>query len=164
VRAPSALAAWITLTAVAIALGALVAGAFVVLPALDTGGEVDPNLARAWVAPMCLRLGAITLAGTVVAALAAPRWLPAGPSSTLGLAAASLAILDRAVVLPRLVESWTLVDLARALPMDNMAEVERLSRGHVAAAATIAVLLLVLLALGARRSSPHSAPAGPIPA
>jgi len=141
----------------AAAAGGLAIGDLVIVPGLM--GEsmlIDANQATSLVGPLHLRCTEITLAGTIVAALALPRWLGSRFATSITLLAIACAAISRLLVLPRMYDAWGKVDLVAARPIARLHEAEELARQLIWLDASLAILLLGVagcIAAGGRRAS-----------
>lgn len=133
--------------ALGLALGSIVLGHLLVVPAMQADTTlVDANLARALSEPIALRSAELGLMATVIVAAVARLWLRHHAATTLGLLAAGLAATDRFVILPRVHEGWARVDLVAMRPLDRIESAEQLTTVHQGCIAAI-VLVLVGLAV-----------------
>lgn len=131
--------------ALGLALGSIVLGHLIVVPALQGDTTlVDANLARALSEPIALRSAELGLVAAVILAAVARPWLRHHAGTTLGLAAVGLAAIDRLVILPRVHEAWARVDLVAMRPAPRIEAAEQLALVHEVA---IAAMVLVLTAL-----------------
>lgn len=134
--------------ALGLALGSLVLGHLIVVPALQADTTlVDANLARALSEPIALRSAELSLIAAVIVAAVARPWLRHHAGTTLGLIAVGLAGLDRLVILPRVHEAWARVDLVAMRPVARIDAAEQLSMVHNVALAAIALVLVGLAVL-----------------
>jgi hypothetical protein len=135
----------IGILALGLALGSIVLGQLVLVPILQANTElVDANLARALSEPLALRTAELALAAAVLLAAIARAWLRHHAGTTLGLLAVGVAAIDRFVILPRMHEAWSRVDLVAQRPIARLEAAEKLAQIHDGA---IAVLVLVLVAI-----------------
>ena len=109
--------------ALALALGGVVAGQWIIFPAIDGSGPIaDANLARALREPLELRLATIT---TLLAVLASVCLLSRADGKlplSFTLVALTLLIINRTWILPSLHEVLQRVDLVSRLPADRMGQ------------------------------------------
>jgi len=134
--------------ALGMALGAIVVGHLVLIPALT--GEatlVDANLARALSEPLALRCAEIVLAACVLLAIVARRGLEHPAAQTLALLAAGIAACDRLVLVPEVHAAWAKVDLVAMRPVAQIAGAEEITLIHQAALAALVVLLVAAAGL-----------------
>lgn len=152
-------ATFLGLVAVAIALGTLVVGRAVVVPALATHTELlDANLAKAIAGPVHLRLAEVVLAAHLVLAAFAQRLVGARWGTTVGLVLVTASAVHRFLLLPTLYEAWARADLVAGRPVARIVEAQQLELQEVVLVGTMAVLQLgVCLAVALRRPSGHSA-------
>lgn len=105
----------------AAALGAMAVGQLVVLPGLDSQGNlVDANLLTRVAAPIHLRCTEIALVGSVLLLGLVSTWLRSRLAATLALLAAMGTGVLRLVLLPSLYEAWARVDRVALLPHDRL--------------------------------------------
>ncbi len=156
--------------AVSMALGCLVVGFGVVLPAIEGGTElVDANLANAIAQGIALRLGLVLIAACAVVAIATPRWTHSRGATTLALVAVGLAGLDRLVLIPHLNRAWARADLVAGRPLDRIQEAVELTQWHhgVLVGLGLALIAVALIAQRERRpvqsGVPERAPAAAQP-
>lgn len=138
------LAALLGTLALALALGSLVVGHFVLIPALagDTS-LIDANLARSLAEPLALECASVLLGACLVLACVVRPWLEQTLALSLGLIALALAGLDRVALLPRMQAAWSRVDLVAGRPLERVVEAERLQQIH-----EVALLVLALVLVG----------------
>lgn len=142
----------IGILALGLALGSIVLGHAIVVPTLQANTDlVDANLARALAQPLALRSTELCLGSTVLLALIARAWLRHHAGTTLALLAVGLAALDRFVILPRVHEAWTRVDLVAMRPAARVEAAEQLSTIHEAAVAALVLLFVGIAAFSAAR-------------
>jgi hypothetical protein len=141
------------------ALGAILVGHGVVLPALaHETGLIDANLARALAGPAALRIGDVVLGASIVVGLSAPRWLRSRIGTTLALVLVAAAAANRVVVTPAVYEAWSRVDLVAARPADRLARAQELANNHTALLVTMVLLLLGIVWLVVHRRPTSAAP------
>lgn len=155
--------------AIAICLGALAVGFGLVLPMLESGNDlVDPNLAKALGQDIALRLGLVLLIGCGIVAATTPRWVAHRGGTTAALGALALAGLDRILMLPRVYQAWSRVDLVAGRPLDRLQEAQQLAQWHHWLLMGVGVLLVAVLAFsifsGAPAAATARAPASKAPA
>lgn len=137
--------ALIGILALGLALGSLILGHLILVPALEANTSlVDANLARALAEPLALRCAELVLLACVVLAGVARGWLRVRAGTTLALLAAGIAGADRLGLLPRMQAAWGRVDLVAMRPYVRVEDAQQLTLIHHSA---VAALLLVLLAL-----------------
>lgn len=152
-----------TLTA-GVALGALLVGRGLIVPAFDQHTHLlDANLAKALVGPIHLRLMEVVLAANLILATLAERWLGVRWGTTLALLGAAGAAIGRFFVVPRLYETWARADLVAGRPLERLAFADRLHTQECLLSWMCGVLLLALL-LAASSSVRPTRPASPAPA
>lgn len=140
--------AFIGMLALGLALGSIVLGHLILVPALRADTSlVDANLARALAEPLALRTAELSLAACILLAAVVHRWLRHRAGLSLALLAVGVAGIERFVLLPRLHVAWGRVDLVAMRPHAKIAVAEQLSTIHHAAIATLLVLLLATAAL-----------------
>lgn len=140
--------------ALAVALGALVVGYGVVLPLLDGGTElVDANLARAIIEDIALRLGLVITGACGLLVISARAWTQSRLASSLALCAFALAGIDRFILMPRMYQAWSRVDMVAMRPLDRVAEAGQLTNGHYWVLLAVALALVGVAFLTPRRSS-----------
>lgn len=130
--------------ALALALGSLVVGHLVLIPALagDTS-LIDANLARTLAEPLAIRCATLLgIACVVLAALVKP-WLKQTLALSVSLVAVAIAALDRLALLPRMQAAWARVDLVAGRPVERVEEAQRLQQTH-----EIALVLLLIALVG----------------
>lgn len=151
-------ATFLGLVAVAIALGTLVVGRAVVVPALATHTELlDANLAKAIAGPVHLRLAEVVLAAHLMLAAFAQRLVGARWGTTVGLVLVSASAVHRFLLLPTLYEAWARADLVAGRPVARIVEAQQLELQETVLVGTMVVLQLgVCLALAVRRPSAGS--------
>ncbi len=138
----------IGILALGLALGSIVLGHLIVVPAMQADTSlVDANLARALSEPLALRTAELCLAASVVVVAVARAWLRHHAGTTLGLLAAGLAATDRVVILPRVHEAWARVDLVARRPVARLDAAEELSTIHDGAVAALVVVLIAIAVL-----------------
>lgn len=130
--------------ALALALGSLVVGHLLLIPALASDTSlIDANLARTLAEPLAIQCGTLlALACVVLAALAQP-WLQHTLGLSLSLVAVAIAALDRLALLPRLQAAWSRVDLVAGRPIERVTEAQQLQQTH-----QIALMLLLIALVG----------------
>lgn len=134
--------------ALGLALGSIVLGHLLVVPALQADTTlVDANLARALSEPIALRSAEFGLLAAVIVAAVARPWLRHHAATTLGLLAAGLAATDRFVILPRVHEAWARVDLVAMRPLARIDAAEQLTMVHQGCVAVIGLVLVGLAVL-----------------
>jgi hypothetical protein len=143
--------ALIGILALGLALGSIVLGHVLLVPALqgDTA-LVDANLARALAQPLSLRTAELALAACVVLAAVAKRWLGHSAATTLALLAAGIAGADRLGILPRAHDAWSRVDLVAMRPQVRVEAAEQLWMIHEAMLAALIVLLISMAGFASR--------------
>ncbi|WP_146155556.1 hypothetical protein [Enhygromyxa salina] len=150
------LTALIGMLALGLALGSIVLGHLILVPALQADTTlVDANLARALAEPLALRTAELALAACVILTAVAQRWLRHGAGTTLALIATGIAGADRLGVLPRVHEAWGRVDLVAMRPQVRIEAAEQLSLVHEV---TTASLVVILIAIAGLASVPRSRP------
>lgn len=143
--------------ALGLALGSLVAGHGVLVPALQADTAlVDANLARALSGPLALRTAELVLAACVVLAAVAQRWVRHRAGTSLALLAVGIAGADRLGILPRVNEAWGRVDLVAMRPRVRVEAAEQLSLIHEATLLALAITLVAIAGLAALSSTPRS--------
>jgi hypothetical protein len=160
--------------AVAVSLGCLVIGFGLVLPMLELGNDlVDLNLAKALGQGIALRLGLVLLIACSIVAVATPRWIEHRAATTAALGAVALAALDRLLMLPRVYQAWSRVDLVADRPHDRLQQAQELAQWHGWLLLGVGALLVSVLAFAvlgrirlaastatpSRAESPAAAPA-----
>lgn len=139
--------------ALGLALGSIVLGHVILVPALQGNTAlVDANLARALAQPLSLRTAELALAACVVLAAVAKRWLGHTAATTLALLAAGVAGADRLGILPRAHDAWSRVDLVAMRPQVRVDAAEQLWMIHEATLATLVILLVAIAGLSSRPS------------
>jgi hypothetical protein len=143
--------------ALALALGSLVVGHLVLIPALagDTS-LIDANLARTLAEPLAIRCGTLlAIACVVLAALVQP-WLKHTVALSVSLVAVAIAALDRLALLPRMQAAWSRVDLVAGRPVERVEEAQQLQQTHEIALVLLLIALvgLVVLATWRRPNEP----------
>ena len=156
-------AAFLGVLGLAAAVGALAVCDLALIPAL-TGEHplLDPNQAVSIRGPIHLRCAEIALVGIVVAALAVPRWLGSRLATTVSLMAIACAAFSRFMLLPRVYEAWSRVDLVAERPAQRFVDAQELAGQTLWIDGTLAALLVLLVGLAAsrcRRIEPTPAPA-----
>lgn len=144
------------LLALALALGCLMIGHGLFVPALAGQGQtaqglVDANLARAMATPVAELTSSVAAVCAMVLLLCAPSGFGATSISTLSLAAAATCVVDRFVLMPRVEASLGRVDLVTAAPASAMARLEMWELAHQAAVASASVLLAAVAWIIAHR-------------
>jgi hypothetical protein len=144
--------ALIGILALGLALGSIVLGHLILVPALQGNTTlVDANLARALAEPLALRSAELVLASCVVLAAVARHWLRPRAGTTLALVAAGIAGADRLGLLPRVHEAWGRVDLVAMRPQARISAAEQLSLIHELTLASLVVVLLAIAGLASLR-------------
>lgn len=134
--------------ALALALGAIVAGQLLIFPNIDGSGPLaDANLARALRAPLELRLATLTAVYTAAASVCLLNHTDGKLPLTLTLAALTALVLNRAWILPELHSISQRVDLVTQLPAPRMERVQAWTLRYqmVDAIAAIAIAAALLL-------------------
>lgn len=154
------------LLGLSLALGCLLIGHGLILPALAAGGSgaeslVDPNLARALTLPIAELTTTVAALATAFVLALAPRAFSASPMSTLALAALAACALDRLVLLPRMHLALGRVDLVTAAPASQMAKLQVWELGHQLCVATACALLAAIVWIIAHRFSASASSARP---
>jgi hypothetical protein len=156
----------IGLLAAAAALGALAVAELVVAPGLASAtGYIDANLAKTLTAPMHQRCAQIVFVACIVLALCTPRMIVSRVGTTAALCAVGCVALYRFVMLPRLYEAWSRVDLVAGKPEARIADAQGLADQTLMLAGALAALLvtIVVLAAWSRPLARKAAPAKPAP-
>lgn len=144
--------ALIGIVALGLALGSIVLGHVILVPALQGDTSlVDANLARSLSAPLALRSAELALAACVLLAAVAQRWLRHRAGTTLALLAVGLAGVDRLGVLPRVHEAWGRVDLVAMRPQIRVVAAEQLSLVHEATLLALTITLVALAGLASMK-------------
>lgn len=121
-------AACIGILALAAALGSLVVGQLVVLPALEHQfALVDANLLTRMVAPVHLRCTEIAMVAAALLLGVTPRWLRSRWMTTLALLAVTGTGALRLIMLPAAYEAWSKVDRVARAPYDRLVHAEGLT-------------------------------------
>jgi hypothetical protein len=146
------------LLALALALGCLMIGHGLFVPALAGEGHaaqglVDANLARAMATPVAELTSSVAAVCAMVLLVCAPSGFGATSISTLSLAAAATCVVDRFVLMPRVHQALGRVDLVTAAPAGAMAKLEMWELAHQAAVASASVLLAAVAWIIAHRLS-----------
>lgn len=144
------LAVFLGLLALAAVLGALAIGHGLLLPGIAAAPLVDPNLARALVGPLSLRLAEVMVGGSLVLVCTTPRWISSRVATTSALLLAGAALAHRWLLLPHLGRLWSRVDLVAARPVDTLAEAQRWTQHQNTLLLCMALLALLIAALAAR--------------
>ena len=134
--------------ALALALGSLVVGHLLLIPALAGNTDlIDANLARTLAEPLALECA--TLIGFACVALAglAKPWLKHTLGLSVSLVAVAIAALDRLALLPRMQAAWSRVDLVAGRPVERVREAEQLQQTHEIALILLLVALVSLVVL-----------------
>ncbi len=139
------LAALLGTLALALALGSLVVGHFVLIPALGSNALIDANLARSLAEPLALRCASVVMVACAALALLVRPWLRHTLALSLGLIAVAIAGLDRVALLPRMQAAWSRVDLVAGRPVDRVVEAQQLQQLHEGALALLALVLVGML-------------------
>ncbi|MFV8750556.1 hypothetical protein ACNOYE_08380 [Nannocystaceae bacterium ST9] len=128
--------------ALALALGSLVVGHLLLIPALagDTS-LIDANLARTLAEPLAMKCATLLLIACALLAIVVKPWLKHTLGLSVSLVAVAIAALDRLVLLPRLQAAWARVDLVAGRPVERVSEAQELQQTHEIA------LILVLVGL-----------------
>jgi hypothetical protein len=144
IRPVRSLPALLGTLALALALGSLVVGHLLLIPALAADTSlIDANLARTLAEPLALRCGTLIVIACVVLAGLAQPWLKQTLGLSLSLVAVAIAALDRLALLPRLQAAWSRVDLVAGRPIERVTEAQNLQQTH-----EIALMLLLLALVG----------------
>ncbi len=107
--------------ALAAALGAMVVGQLVVVPGLQSQGDlVDLNLLTRVLAPIHLRCTEIALVGSVMLVGVAFTWLRSRLATTLALLSTAATGVLRLALMPALYQAWARVDRVAMLPHDRL--------------------------------------------
>jgi hypothetical protein len=144
------LAVFLGLLALAAVLGALAIGHGLLLPGIAAAPLVDPNLARALMGPLSLRLAEVLVGGSLVLVCTTPRWISSRVATTAALLLAGAALAHRWLLLPHLGRLWSRVDLVAARPVDTLAEAQRWTQHQNTLLLCMALLALLIAALAAR--------------
>lgn len=149
------LAAFVGVLGLLAAAGALVVGDLILVPGLSAQPVLlDPNLATSVTEPVHLRCAEVALVGTVVLALAVPRWLGSRFATAAALLAVGCAGLSRAVLLPQIYTAWGHVDLVARRPLAQLGQAKELAEQGQALHAVLGMLLLVVVGfIAAQRSA-----------
>lgn len=145
--------ALLAISALALALGAIVVGHALVLPALGSSELIDANLARALVEPLRLRVAEVVLVCTLVLALTTRRWLGERSLAAAASVALALAAADRVFLLPRLHRVGGRVDFVAGRPLDQLELTQQLALGHFALLLVLGLVLAALVYALARRTA-----------
>lgn len=141
------LAALLGTLALALALGSLVVGHFVLIPTLGGNDLIDANLARSLAEPLALRCANVVLMACAALAVVVRPWLRHALALSLGLIALAIAGLDRVALLPRMQAAWSRVDLVAGRPVDRVVEAQQLQQLHEGALALLGLVLVAMLAV-----------------
>lgn len=140
-----------------VALGALLVGRGLILPAFDGHSAlIDANLAKALAGPIHLRIVEVVLAANVILACLAERWLGVRWGKTLALVGVGAAAVQRFFLLPKLYETWARADLVAGRPVDRLDLANQLHTQDFLLAVTSALLLLAMLFVASREARPMS--------
>ncbi len=145
------LSACLGLLAFATFLGTLVIGYGVALPELGASPLIDANLGKALTAPLGLRMAEILVGAGIVLVATVPGWIASRAATCIALLLTGAALAHRMVLLPHLGRLWTRVDLIAGRPIDTLAEAQRWTQHQEWLLIGMAVLLLALAGLAARR-------------
>ena len=157
-------AAFLGVLGLAAAVGALAVGDLALLPAL-TGEHplLDANQAVSIRGPIHLRCAEVALVGTIVAALAVPRWLGSRLATTVSLLAIACAGVSRLALLPRVYDAFSKVDLVAGRPAQRFVEAQELASQTLWIDGSLAALLLLLVGIAASRNGRADATPAPAP-
>ncbi len=145
--------------ALSVALGSLLVGHLLLIPSLTSDTTlIDPNLARALGEPLARRCGEVLLGACVLLAIVARPWTKQRVATSLGLIAAALAASDRLVLLPRVQQAWSRVDLVARRPAERLADAEQLQQMHDLLLGALLVVVVAIAALTSARREPPSTP------
>lgn len=130
--------------AIAIALGTLLVGRGLILPALDqSGGLIDANLAKSLAKPLHFRIAEVSVAAVLVLTSIAHRWLGRW-ATTMSLVALGTTAIHRWVLLPSLYGVWAKADLVARRPLAPLETAATLQTQELMLIATTVTLLLAL--------------------
>lgn len=164
---------FIALLGLCLALGCLLVGHGLLLPALTGEGGagtavVDANLASAIAEPIAQLTSSIAAVCAILVLICAPRAFGSSVMSTLALAASAICVADRFVLLPRVHEALGRVDLVSSAPASAMARFEMWQLAHQLSVASACALLAAVAWIVAHRfgsraaeSSPAASPESP---
>jgi hypothetical protein len=148
--------------ALALALGSLVVGHGVLLPALARNELIDANLLRSLAEPLAIILADIILASSALLAMLTPRWLGARAGGIVAALLVAAAALDRGLVLPTLYRALARVDLLSGRPIHRALDAETWGLRHLVLVGVMlaaASWIGLVWALGCSRSSGARLPA-----
>lgn len=144
--------------ALALALGSLVVGHLVLIPALASDTSlIDANLARTLAEPLALQCGTLIVIACVALAVLVKPWLEHTLALSVSLGAVAIAALDRLALLPRLQAAWRRVDLVAGRPVERVDEAQQLQQTHQIALILLLIALVGLVVLATWRR-PNDAP------
>ncbi|MBL4687964.1 MAG: hypothetical protein JKY37_25460 [Nannocystaceae bacterium] len=148
------LAAFVGVLGLLAAAGALVVGDLILVPGLSAQHLLlDANLATSVTEPVHLRCAEVALVGTIVLALAVPRWLGSRFATAAALLAVGCAGLSRAVLLPKIYTAWGHVDLVAGRPLAQLGQAKELAEQGQALHAVLGVFLLLVVGFVAAQRS-----------
>ncbi len=134
--------------ALALALGSVVVGHALLIPALASDTSlIDANLARTLAEPLAIQCATLILIACLVLTALVKPWL----NHTLGLSASlvalAIAALDRLALLPRMQAAWSRVDLVAGRPVERVSEAQHLQQTHEVALVLLLITLVSLVVL-----------------